>query len=117
MKFLIDAHLPKSIKFHFNKLGYDVIHTLDLLKKNRTSDKEIERLSISEKRVLITKDSDFVSSFLLDRRPYKLLLVSTGNNNNKDLEKLFVQNINVLADAFTKYDFIELSRSHFIYHM
>jgi predicted nuclease of predicted toxin-antitoxin system len=39
--------------------------------------------------VVVTKDSDFVNSFLLSRRPRKLLLVSTGNIGNAELEALF----------------------------
>ena len=117
MKFLVDAHLPLSIKFILIKLGHDVIHTLDLSNKNHTSDKEIEARSFSERRVVITKDSDFVNSFLLERRPFKLPLVSTGNINNKDLEKLIVGNIDVISRAFSEYDFIELNRSQLVYHI
>ena len=31
MKFLVDAQLPKRLALLLNDLGYDVIHTLDLL--------------------------------------------------------------------------------------
>ena len=68
-----------------------------------------------EKRVLLTKDSDFVNSFLLKRRPFKLLLISTGNINNKDLEGLIVGNIDVIIEVFSEYNFIELNRSQLIY--
>ena len=117
MKLLLDAHLPRSIKLTLTNLGHDVIHTFDLPNKNSTSDKEIEAISISEKRVIFSKDSDFVNSFLLKRRPYKLLLISTGNINNKDLEKLIIENVDMITEAFFEYDFIELNQSQIIYHM
>ena len=117
MKLLLDAHLPKSIKLTLANLGHDVIHTFDLPNKNCTSDKEIEAISIFEKRVVISKDADFVNSFLLKRRPHKLLLISTGNVNNKDLEKLIIGNIDVITEAFLEYDFIELNRSQLVYHI
>ena len=62
--------------------GHDTIHTLDLPDANRTTDAEINELSARDLRVVITKDTDFVDSFLLFHRPYKLLLISTGNITN-----------------------------------
>ena len=117
MKLLLDAHLPRSIKLPLANLGHDVLHTFDLPNKNCTSDKEIEAFSISEKRVVISKDADFVNSFLLNRRPHKLLLISTGNINNNDLENLIIDNVDMIREAFLEYDFIELNRSQLIYHM
>jgi len=110
MKFLIDAHLPRRLKYRLQERGFDTVHTLDLPLKNRTPDSVLEELSISEQRVLITKDEDFVNTFMIHGRPYKLLLVSTGNITNDDLEGLFLQNIDDIAQAFNQYDFIEIDR-------
>ena len=90
MKFLIDAQLPRRLKYRLQEKGYDVIHTLDLPLKNKTPDSVIEQISISDKRVVIAKVEDFVDSFTVFGRPYKLLLISTGNITNNDLEKLFL---------------------------
>jgi predicted nuclease of predicted toxin-antitoxin system len=65
----------------------------------------------------VTKDSDFVESFLLRREPWKLLLVATGNIGNDELLKLFQQNIEQMAEAFATVDFIELNRTNVIYHL
>ncbi|MEH1774010.1 MULTISPECIES: DUF5615 family PIN-like protein [unclassified Nostoc] len=46
-------------------------------------------VSIQQNRILITKDVDFVNSFLTVQQPYKLLLITTGNINNSELESLF----------------------------
>ena len=38
MKYLIDAQLPKRLCLALIEMGYNSIHTLDLLDKNRTKD-------------------------------------------------------------------------------
>jgi predicted nuclease of predicted toxin-antitoxin system len=68
--------------------GYDTLHTRDLPEANATRDSQINALSLAEQRVVITKDADFVQSFTLQGRPYKLLLVSTGNIRNAELFEL-----------------------------
>jgi predicted nuclease of predicted toxin-antitoxin system len=64
MKFLVDAQLPLRLARRLNEAGHDAIHTLDLPEGNRTPDSEINRISILEQRVVVTKDVDFVSPFL-----------------------------------------------------
>jgi predicted nuclease of predicted toxin-antitoxin system len=90
LRMLVDAQLPKRLA-HFLAFhaGYDCVHTLDLSAANRTQDGAITRLSMEEERIVISKDADFVNSFLLHGQPYKLLLVSTGNISTNDLLELF----------------------------
>lgn len=89
MKFLVDAQLPVRLSRFLQNAGYDAIHTRDLPKHNATPDTVINLISVQEQRIVITKDSDFVQSFLLKNQPYKLLLIATGNIKNSDLESLF----------------------------
>jgi predicted nuclease of predicted toxin-antitoxin system len=65
LKFIVDAHLLRRLAVHLRSAGHDAVHTLDLPDKNRTTDSEINRLSEMEGRVVVTKDADFVSSFVL----------------------------------------------------
>lgn len=116
MKFLVDAQLPRRLVKRFREAGFEAIHTLDLQKGNRTTDAEINALSIREQYVVVTKDADFVNSFHLQHQPYKLLLVSTGNINNADLEALLVTNIDSISEGFDVFDFIEIDRSTVIFH-
>lgn len=116
MKFLVNAHLPRRLARWLQEIGYDAIHTLDLPNKNRTTDTEINTISIRENRIVITKDSDFVNSFLLFGQPYKLLVISTGNIPNADLEALFLPNISAITTAFETNDYIELTRTTLILH-
>lgn len=117
MKFLVDAHLPRRLAYRLRDAGHDAIHTLDLPKRNRTTDAEIEAISLREERVVVTKDADFVNSFVLSHQPYKLLLISTGNIKNSDLEPLFVAQIPAITSAFATSDFCELTSLALIVHI
>ncbi|WP_414570987.1 DUF5615 family PIN-like protein [Nostoc sp. CCY 9925] len=64
MKFLVDAQLPVRLARFLQASGYDTIHTRDLPRENATPDIEINAVSIKESRILITKDVDFLNSFL-----------------------------------------------------
>jgi predicted nuclease of predicted toxin-antitoxin system len=116
MKLLIDAQLPRRLVKLFREGGFEAIHTLDLPLGNGTPDSEINTLSIREHYIVVTKDADFVNSFHLNRQPYKLLLVSTGNIKNSELEALLLVNLKTIADGFDVFDFIELNRDKVIFH-
>lgn len=116
MKFIVDAHLPPRLAQHLWEIGHDAIHTQELPRRNRTTDREINQLSEAESRVVITKDVDFVNSFILSHKPYKLLLVSTGNITNAELETLFVTHVSSITAAFATHSFIELNRNSLIFH-
>ena len=116
MKFLIDAQLPRFLGLLFKETGHDAIHTLDLQDGNKTTDTRINELSVQQQRVVITKDADFVSSFLLFGKPYKLLLVSTGNITNNTLKELFIKNRPAIIHALAECDYVELSRHSLIKH-
>src|SRR5277367_3413507 len=116
MKFIVDAQLPRRLARELVVAGHDAVHTLDLPAGNQTQDKEIITLAIRENRIVVTKDNDFVTSFLLQGTPPKLLLISTGNISNDQLSKLLAANLTALENAFTKYDFVELSGSTITIH-
>lgn len=116
MNFLIDAQLPPRLKYRLQELGHDAIHTSDLPQRNRTSDSEIVRISVEEKRGVITKDADFVNSFIIHAKPYKLLLISTGNSTNFQLENIILQNFTAIVSGFSEYSFIEVGRDQITYH-
>ena len=116
MKFLVDAQLPVRLARFLQGVGYDTIHTRDLPLKNVTSDTEINAISIHESRIVITKDSDFFDSFLILQEPYKLLLVTTGNITNVELEALFQSNLPQLVQLFSQHSLIEMSRDAIVVH-
>jgi predicted nuclease of predicted toxin-antitoxin system len=117
MKFIVDAQLPRRLALELAGCGHDVIHTLDLPLKNRAPDEEINALALREGRVVMTKDSDFVTTFLLHGRPPKLLLISTGNISNEKLSQLIAANLNGIESAFAEHSFIELNTSAITIHV
>jgi predicted nuclease of predicted toxin-antitoxin system len=62
MKFLVDAQLPHRLAKELIVHGHDTKHTIDLSSGNRTKDEEINALAAREDRIVVTKDSDFVTS-------------------------------------------------------
>jgi predicted nuclease of predicted toxin-antitoxin system len=111
MNFLVDAQLPRRMTGWLAAAGCSAIHTLDLPDANRTTDEQINDVADREQRIVITKDADFVDSHLLRGRPAKLLLISTGNISNRDLESLMVPLIPDIVREFGSHSFLELGRS------
>ena len=110
MKFLIDAQLPPSLKSLFIAHGHDCIHTLDLDLGNHTADKIINQISVTERRILITKDSDFFDSFLLKNEPYKLILVKLGNTSKRELIRFFKERFTEMIEKIEVEDMVLLTR-------
>jgi predicted nuclease of predicted toxin-antitoxin system len=111
LKFLIDAQLPRHAVRWFASAGSEAIHTLDLREGNRTTDVEITDGAEMDQRVVVTKDADFVDSHMLRGRPWKLLLISTGNITNAELEALLVPLIPLIERELEANNFLELGRS------
>ena len=116
MKFLVDAQLPVRLAVFLQSAGYDTIHTKDLPLQNATPDTEINSLSLGENRIVVTKDRDFLDSFLIRQEPHKLLLVTTGNIPNNELMALFANNLFELIKLFEGHSVIEMSRNSIIVH-
>ncbi len=116
MKFIFDAQLPRKLSLLFKHKGYDSIHTLDLPNKNKTTDSDINRISISEERVVVSKDLDFVESLLVSNKPYKLLYVSTGNINNKELQDIFAKNLDQIITYLEENRLVELTNENITVH-
>ncbi len=80
--------------------GHDATHTIDLPAQNATQDRVINQVSLTDQRVVISKDTDFFYSHVLQGRPWKLLLVRTGNISTRDLRALFERNLPAIEAAF-----------------
>lgn len=116
MKFLVDAQLPRRFCGWLTEDGHDAVHTLDLPHGNRTTDNEILDVAEREQRIVVTKDDDFVQSLLITGRPAKLLLVSTGNIANIQLERIVRGHVLEIAGAFEAASFVELGRESLTVH-
>lgn len=114
MKFILDAQLPKKLADFLVWKGHDAIHTLDLPLKNRTTDSQINQITIDESRVLISKDLDFIESLLISDKPYKLIYLTTGNITNKALLEIFSCNIDKIVEMIAVNRLIEITQESIV---
>ncbi len=84
--------------------------------KPRSTDTEICDIADREGRVVVTKDTDFVTSFLLTKRPRRLVLVSIGNTTNDALEQRFFAELDGLMLALAESGFVELTTAGLVVH-
>ena len=108
MIFIIDAHLPKSLCKYFRALGHTAFHTIDFPLGNATSDGWLSEEAAKRGAVVVSKDSDFFHSFLLHRKPPKLIMVKVGNLKLRDMKQLFETQVENLALLLESHDLIEL---------
>ena len=111
MKFLVDAHLPPSLCTLLRAAGHDALHTTELPAQNKTPDRVINELSVAEERVVVSKDTDFYYSHILHQRPWKLLLVRTGNIRTRELKELFERQLAAIVRALETHSLVELGRT------
>jgi predicted nuclease of predicted toxin-antitoxin system len=110
MKFVVDAHLPRRLCGVLASHGHEAVHTLDLPAGNATGDEAINRISLDDRRVVISKDTDFFFSHTLHGRPWKLLLVKTGNISTRDLCVLLERNLPAIEAALESHTLVEIDR-------
>lgn len=58
LKFLVDQNIPKSVSLFLSKQKFNVklVKSVD----NEMTDKEVVRLALAEKRIILTNDRDFL---------------------------------------------------------
>ena len=116
MKFLVDANLPRQLSDWLILQGHDSIYTFDFPKQNDTDDSEILDFLDKDPRILVSKDSDFFKSFLLNGRPEKLVFITTGNIFNSDLLSIFHLNFPKILEHLKNSQVIELGKNNLIVH-
>ncbi len=67
-------------------------------------------------RIVVTRDDDFVHSFLLRNTPQRLMLVASGNIGNAELERLIIAALPTIIEAFATAHYIEIGRNSVIVH-
>lgn len=114
MKFLVDAQLPATLAEALCLSGHDAVHTSSLSEGNATGDQEIIRISMADERTVITKDADFASSFIRNQGPFKLLVISTGNLSNTDLQHIFRDHLADIVSLLTQHSYLELGKNQIL---
>ena len=64
-----------------------------------------------EQRIVISKDSDFFYSHLVLGRPWKLVLVKTGNMSTGELCSLFERHLSAIEAALEQHTLVEIDRA------
>lgn len=116
MKFIVDAQLPHALSDLLNQKGFSSKHTLDLPERNRTKDGQIASLANEEERVVISKDIDFLESYIIKKEPKKLILVKTGNISNGVLLSIFDKNLKTIIHMISRSDLIEIGKTEIAEH-
>lgn len=115
IKFIVDTQLPPLLAKFFTEKQCDAVHTSDFPDGHLLQDSQIVSIAITENRIVVTKDSDFLDNYLLKGVPPKVLLLKLGNIHNRDLlhtiELYFPQIINQFE---TQADIIVLSKTQII---
>ncbi len=62
-------------------------------------------------RIVISKDSDFFYSHLVLGRPWKLVLVKTGNMAKEELCSLFERHLSEMEAALEQYTLVEIDQA------
>jgi predicted nuclease of predicted toxin-antitoxin system len=94
----------------FQAAGHDAIHTLDMPDQNASRDGLLNEVSMAEMRVVVTKDTDFYYSHLLHGRPWKLVLVRTGNLGLRATKLMFEIHLPEIEQALQRCTLVELDQ-------
>jgi len=97
MRFLCDVHISIQLCKRLSEAGHDCRHVNRLPERWHTSDQDIARFADQEDRILISKDSDFRGSCILQGTPRKLIKVNLGNIPHGVLSDLLFRNLHELA--------------------
>ena len=116
MKFLIDAQLPVSVARLLSEAGHDATHTTSLKDGNRTTDAEICRRADGDDRVVVSKDRDFRHAHLVRGTPQRLLLVATGNIDNRTLLGLLTEHMAAIEAALSTALLVEMRTDVLVIH-
>lgn len=111
MRFLVDEQLPALLVDVLTSKGHDAVHVTTLGSVSQMTDSDIIQRSVYGDYVVITKDVDFLNSFLIRNKPKKLVYVVTGNIKNKQLLSLFRQLMDALVEQLTIHSVVEIGRT------
>jgi predicted nuclease of predicted toxin-antitoxin system len=110
VKFLIDAQLPRR----FARWLTEHAHA-GLAQGDRTPDSGLVERAVRDARIVVTKDSDFIQTFLSTGQP-TLLFISIGNTGNAELENLLHRKMPAIERVFAGFRRIEMTRTSLIVH-
>jgi predicted nuclease of predicted toxin-antitoxin system len=102
LRFIVDTQLPPSLAEFFRRRNLDATHVTDYPSGALTADIEIITIAKNEKRIIVTKDSDFWDYYLLRGYPPSVLLLQLGNIKNNELFMLINSRLEAIISAFSE---------------
>ncbi|MEQ9426613.1 MAG: DUF5615 family PIN-like protein [Cyclobacteriaceae bacterium] len=105
MRFLCDVHISLRLSKRLEQLGHHSEHVNHILNKWHTADPDIVEYVDANDCILITKDQDFRTSYLLNNAPKKLLKINLGNISNQEL----IDNVESNIDKISELDSVNSS--------
>ena len=110
MKILIDENLPVVLEELFREFA-DAIHVnhLKSYSRQRIKDHQLRRLALFKDYVIITRDDDFVRSWVSRKAPEKVIFVSIEGKKEKILNGI-IPYLSLLVELIHQFDFIELNK-------
>lgn len=105
--FLVDVNLPKNFSF-FNHPNFVFVVDINL----QMSDTKIWNYAIENELIIVTKDVDFYSKFLLEVKSPKVVYFKIGNFSLKELYNYFLLNWANIETEITTTNFIIASEDY-----
>ncbi|WP_370090413.1 DUF5615 family PIN-like protein [Ekhidna sp.] len=112
MKFIIDENLTPELTNLFREGGLNAYHINEMKAKKdqRVIDDQLRRLSIQKGYVIVTKDDDFVKSYVSRKVPEKMMFIY-GLKTKESLLSRMKEVIPQVSALFDIHDFIEVNNN------
>lgn len=116
MKFLFDVHIPYKLISFLKSISIEAIHVNFILNGSNSKDSEIAEFADKDDWILISKDADFKLSYLLKKKPKKLIKINLGNVSNDELVRMIERNLDLVQMIDSRPSFmIELGKESQVY--
>lgn len=108
MKFLIDENLPPVLAEFIRHSGFEARHVNDFGSELPISDDALRRFALHKNWIVVTKDDDFVKSYVSRKIPEKLIYVFDFHDK-KSIMKAFKLRWIQLVDAISNGELVEIN--------
>ena len=112
MTFIVDENLSPELIEIFRNAGLVAYHINEMKShsKQRVLDDQLRRLTIQKGYIMVTKDDDFVKSYVSRKVPEKVIYVF-GLNKKELLLNRMKEVAPALKELIIDHDFIEINES------
>jgi len=104
VRFLYDVHISIKLSKLLERLGHQSEHVNNILDRWNTKDSDISFYADEHDQILITKDQDFRNSYVLNKKPKKILKINLGNISNLYLLHMAETNIPRISALYEQFD-------------